>query len=108
MPIYEYRCQGCGKRHELLQRHNDTPPAACPDCGGEMKKLVSSTSFVLKGTGWYKTDYASSRPSQKDSAEKDGKKAEAGEKVDTSATDKTAESKTVAKTETKAETPAKT
>jgi putative FmdB family regulatory protein len=59
MPIYEYQCSGCGKKHEVVQRHNDKPLSKCPDCGASMTKLISSTSFVLKGTGWYKTDYAS-------------------------------------------------
>lgn len=59
MPIYEYVCLVCKKEHEIIQRHNDTPLTKCPDCGGHMKKLISNTSFVLKGSGWYKTDYAS-------------------------------------------------
>ncbi len=59
MPIYEYACLGCGKTHEIMQKFSDAPIEVCPDCGGEMKKLISNTSFVLKGTGWYVTDYAS-------------------------------------------------
>jgi putative FmdB family regulatory protein len=59
MPVYEYQCRSCGKLHEIMQRYTDTPLAKCPECGGEMKKLISNTSFVLKGTGWYKTDYPS-------------------------------------------------
>ena len=59
MPIYEYECIVCGKQHEIMQKHNDTPVTECPGCGGTMRKLISNTSFVLKGTGWYKTDYAS-------------------------------------------------
>jgi predicted nucleic acid-binding Zn ribbon protein len=42
-----------------MQRHDEMPLVKCPDCGGEIKKLISNTTFVLKGTGWYKTDYAS-------------------------------------------------
>jgi putative FmdB family regulatory protein len=61
MPIYEYRCEGCGKHHEIMQKITDAPLTACPDCGGEMKKQISNTSFVLKGTGWYATDYGSDR-----------------------------------------------
>lgn len=59
MPIYEYACLQCGKSHEIIQKFSDAPLEVCPDCGGEMKKLISNTSFVLKGTGWYVTDYAS-------------------------------------------------
>jgi putative FmdB family regulatory protein len=58
MPIYEYKCQQCGKRTELLQRFDDAPLAACPECGGEVKKLISSPAFQFKGSGWYVTDYA--------------------------------------------------
>ena len=59
MPIYEYQCSGCEKKHEVVQRHTDKPLTICPDCGASLTKLISSTSFLLKGTGWYKTDYAS-------------------------------------------------
>jgi putative FmdB family regulatory protein len=58
MPIYEYGCQSCGKRTEVLQRMDDPPLAACPQCGGEVKKLVSAPAVQFKGSGWYVTDYA--------------------------------------------------
>ncbi len=70
MPVYEYECRSCGKLHEIMQRYTDAPLAKCPECGGEMKKLISSTSFILKGTGWYKTDYPP-RNSKKEGGEKD-------------------------------------
>jgi putative FmdB family regulatory protein len=63
MPIYEYECSGCGKRHEVMQKITDAPLAKCPECGGDLKKMISNTSFVLKGTGWYMTDYASNKRS---------------------------------------------
>jgi len=53
MPIYEYECPKCGKKEEVLQGIND--PA--PECHGKMKKLISNSSFILKGKGWYATDY---------------------------------------------------
>ncbi|HXX58550.1 MAG TPA: FmdB family zinc ribbon protein [Thermodesulfovibrionales bacterium] len=59
MPIYEYTCLSCKRGHEIMQKYDDAPLTICPDCGGDMKKLISNTSFVLKGKGWYKTDYAS-------------------------------------------------
>ncbi len=66
MPIYEYNCSKCGRHHEVMQKITDQPLAVCPDCGGELKKIISNTSFVLKGTGWYVTDYASgSRQTEK-------------------------------------------
>ena len=58
MPIYEYECQSCGKRTEVLQRMADPPLAACPQCGGEVKKMVSAPAVQFKGSGWYVTDYA--------------------------------------------------
>ena len=62
MPIYEYGCQGCGHTFEQLQKVSDGPPSACPSCEGpEIKKLVSRTSFVLKGGGWYKDHYGLKR-----------------------------------------------
>jgi putative FmdB family regulatory protein len=61
MPIYEYQCLACGKKTELLQRMNDAPLAACPSCGGEVKKLISSPAVQFKGSGWYVTDYASKK-----------------------------------------------
>ena len=56
MPIYEYECPKCRKQIEVIQKYDDKPPK-CGHCGVEMKKLMSDTSFILKGTGWYKTDY---------------------------------------------------
>jgi putative FmdB family regulatory protein len=58
MPLYEYQCTQCGKKTEVLQRFADAPLAACPTCGGAVKKLISSPAFQFKGSGWYVTDYA--------------------------------------------------
>src|SRR5438093_10775276 len=57
MPIYEYRCLSCGAVREVLQRINDKPLKKCPACSGTLEKLISRTSFQLKGSGWYVTDY---------------------------------------------------
>lgn len=57
MPIYEYGCTECGKRIEAFQKISDPPLTECPDCSGELTKLVSNTSFVLKGGGWYADGY---------------------------------------------------
>jgi putative FmdB family regulatory protein len=57
MPIYEYRCEKCGT-FEATQRITDKPIGKCPTCKGKVKKLISHTSFQLKGSGWYITDYA--------------------------------------------------
>ena len=60
MPIYEYQCKQCNERHEIIQRFSDAPLERCPKCGGDMKKLFSSPAIQFKGSGFYKTDYASS------------------------------------------------
>jgi putative FmdB family regulatory protein len=57
MPIYEYRCKNCGDFEEM-QRITDPPLGRCPTCGGSVRRLISNTSFQLKGSGWYVTDYA--------------------------------------------------
>ena len=58
MPIYEYECSQCGRIKEALQKFSDKPLTRCEHCSGKLHKLVSHTSFHLKGTGWYVTDYA--------------------------------------------------
>jgi putative FmdB family regulatory protein len=62
MPIYEYRCLSCGRRLERVQKFSDKPLSVCPECGGALNKLISSTSFVLKGSGWYSDGYGSTGP----------------------------------------------
>ena len=78
MPIYEYACDKCGT-FEVNQRITESPLRRCPTCKGKVRKLISSTSFQLKGSGWYVTDYASkSGGSKKD--EGGDKKSDSGEK----------------------------
>ena len=61
MPIYEYECTGCGKVEEALQKFSDKPLKKCRHCSGKLHKIVSHSSFQLKGTGWYVTDYGGGR-----------------------------------------------
>ena len=56
MPIYEYRCEKCGD-FEQMQRITDPPIDRCPRCHRKVRRLISNTSFQLKGSGWYVTDY---------------------------------------------------
>lgn len=58
MPIYEYQCKKCGYKFEQLQKITEKPLRICPQCkASQLAKLVSNTSFQLKGTGWYVTDF---------------------------------------------------
>ena len=58
MPIYEYECTKCGVIEEALQKFSDKPRVKCKHCSGKLQKLISHSSFHLKGTGWYVTDYS--------------------------------------------------
>lgn len=58
MPIYEYRCDDCGRLTEALQRMADPPLTECEHCSGHLSKQISAPAFQFKGTGWYVTDYA--------------------------------------------------
>ena len=63
MPIYEYACPSCGKIHDVLQKVSDPAPNSCSACGaqGALTRMVSRTSFVLKGGGWYSDLYSSTK-----------------------------------------------
>lgn len=58
MPIYEYECEQCGSIEEAIQKFSDKPLRKCQHCSGKLNKLISQSSFHLKGSGWYVTDYA--------------------------------------------------
>ncbi len=59
MPVYEYECSDCDKVFEVQQKISDEPVKICPECQGEVRKLVSMSSFQLKGGGWYADGYGS-------------------------------------------------
>ena len=71
MPIYEYQCQKCGVI-EVTQRITEKALVKCPTCKSKIKKLISNTSFQLKGTGWYVTDYARKGQTNGDSKTENG------------------------------------
>ncbi len=58
MPIYEYTCDGCDEITEALQKISESPLTTCENCGGSLTKKISNSTFILKGTGWYVTDYS--------------------------------------------------
>lgn len=78
MPIYEYSCQKCGLHLEVMQKMSDKPLTRCPECKGRLEKIFSQTSFQLKGSGWYVSDYTGRGKAEK------AEKAEKPEKTDKS------------------------
>ncbi len=100
MPLYEYHCDHCGKRFEVLQKFSDAPLTTHAECGGgPVEKLISTSSFQLKGSGWYVNDYGKGSGNGEAKAEA---KAEAKGKSDSdSKSDSSSDSKP--KTETKSE-----
>lgn len=98
MPIYEYKCKGCGEVFEVRQKFSDEPVAVHEKCGGAVQRLISASSFQFKGSGWYATDYAKGGNGSK--------KGDAETKTSTESPAKTeskGESKTESKTESKSE-----
>ncbi|MDA8124259.1 MAG: zinc ribbon domain-containing protein [Deltaproteobacteria bacterium] len=57
MPIYEYKCNKCGKEFEMFQGISDPAAKSCKFCKGSVRKMMSLSTFHLKGSGWYATDY---------------------------------------------------
>jgi len=84
MPIYEYECLQCGRIDEIIQKFSDKVLTKCAHCSGKLQKLVSHSSFHLKGTGWYATDYAGKSQHTSVSKNKEGKasSADANKAVD--------------------------
>jgi len=93
MPIYEYRCEHCGDFEES-QRITDPPLQRCPKCRRKVRRLISNTTFQLKGSGWYVTDYARGSNGGKKDSGSSGTDAKAAET-------KPAETKTETKTDSK-------
>jgi putative FmdB family regulatory protein len=80
MPIYEYRCEKCGHEFEREQRITEPAIKRCPACKSQKaKRLISNTSFVLKGAGWYKDLYSSPKPGKSEPASGDTADASAGD-----------------------------
>jgi len=105
MPLYEYQCEKCAHRFEVIQKFSDAPIAVCPKCGGPVVKLLSSPAIQFKGSGWYITDYAKKSGSDGGSTGSTGEKkpdtkTESGTKSDTS----TSSSKTDSSSTTKSDT----
>jgi len=87
MPLYEYQCTECGQIEEAIQKFSDAPLTTCKHCSGKLNKLISQSSFHLKGTGWYVTDY-SKKTSSETSKDADSKASKSEKKSSTDAESK--------------------
>jgi putative FmdB family regulatory protein len=105
MPIYEYQCTKCNDRTEVIQKFTDPPYAACEKCGGEVRKLMSAPAIQFKGSGFYKTDYASAASKAETKAGSETKSESSG---DSKSSDTKSETKSESKSETKSETKTET
>ena len=94
MPLYEYQCDACGHRFEHIQKFSDPLLTVCPQCGGAIRKLVSSPAIQFKGTGWYVTDYANKGRGDETDKSSDGEsaKSDTGDKTGKSEKTDTAKS----------------
>ena len=70
MPTYEYECSGCRRVFEVKQRISEPPLTTCDACGGPVRRLLSAAPFILKGDGWYVTDYPSESRKKASESEK--------------------------------------
>jgi len=90
MPLYEYECDACGGRFEVIQKFSDAAPATCGSCGkGPVRRLLSSPAIQFKGSGWYITDYA-----RKGKSDSSGEAAEKSPTADKAAASGKADGKT--------------
>ena len=99
VPIYEYECESCDERFELMQKFSDKPVKKCPKCGGAVHKVLSAPALLFKGSGWYVTDYASPERKKAQKADGDGK-TNGGKTSETSSASSSATSKAAAKSDT--------
>ncbi|MHB9096624.1 MAG: FmdB family zinc ribbon protein [Syntrophales bacterium] len=91
MPIYEYKCKKCGKEFELFQGIADPAAKSCKFCRGPVHKMMSLSSFHLKGSGWYATDYGGKKAPAAEKKKEESKSSETTEKSTPPSTAKTAE-----------------
>ena len=96
MPLYEYKCESCGKTFEIIQKFSDTPLEVHDECGGKVIRLISPSALQFKGSGWYVNDYARSGNGQgKENKDgKDSKDSKDTKKESTGSSDSSAKSET--------------
>ena len=93
MPLYEYRCRKCGELTEVLQKLSDPPLRRCRRCRGTLDKLISRTSFQLKGGGWFNEGYGRGKAAKKKDGEGGGSKKDSTPTTGSSSTSEGSESK---------------
>jgi putative FmdB family regulatory protein len=93
VPTYEYQCNGCGREFEVRQRISEPALTRCEQCGGTVKRLLSPAPFILKGGGWYVTDYPSESRKKALQSEKSTGSADGAAKKDAAPADKPAADK---------------
>ena len=101
MPLYEYQCESCAHRFERIQKFSDPLVEVCPNCGGSVRKLLSSPAIQFKGAGWYITDYA--RKGAKNDAGSKGGESSKGESTDSKSSSDSSAPAPAADTKTKTE-----
>jgi putative FmdB family regulatory protein len=89
MPIYEYKCTKCGKEFELFQNITDPAAKRCTSCKGPVNKMISMSSFHLKGSGWYVTDYGGKKAPSSEPHKDNTVKSETTEPAKAESTSKT-------------------
>ena len=108
MPLYEYQCDACGHRFEVIQKYSDAPIDICPKCGGAVHKLLSSPAIQFKGSGWYITDYARAGKSDSGGGSGSGSSAKSESNTSSDNAQSKSESKAEGKTESKSDTKSET
>jgi putative FmdB family regulatory protein len=97
MPIYEYKCNSCGKTFEKIEKFSDSPLESHEGCGGAVERLLSAPALQFKGTGWYVTDYA--RPNGGNAAKNESKGDSKGDSKGESKSDSKKESSSESKSD---------
>ena len=107
MPLYEYECNACAHRFEVIQKYSDAPIDICPKCGGTVTKLFSSPAIQFKGSGFYLTDYGRGGKSDigTETAKASKESSAASPTSETKASETKSETKAETKTESKPTTP---
>jgi putative FmdB family regulatory protein len=107
MPLYEYRCEGCGKQFEVIQKFSDQPLTTHDGCGGPVHRMLSAPALQFKGSGWYVNDYAKTSKPESDGASKKAESTPAAnsspESSKTTSTDTTSSDKKTTPSATKNE-----